>query len=74
MRRLVLVCLLLSLYFSNLFAREGMWVPVFLEKYNLQEMQQMGFRLSARDIYDVNQPSMKDAVVLFGCVDCNPIQ
>ena len=66
MRRLVLVCLLLSLYFSNLFAREGMWVPVFLEKYNLQEMQQMGFRLSARDIYDVNQPSMKDAVVLFG--------
>jgi len=61
---LILVAVLLSLY--ALQAREGMWVPVLLEKYNLAEMQQMGFKLTASDIYDVNNASMKDAVVLFG--------
>lgn len=51
---------------SILNAREGMWVPTLLGKYNMEEMQQMGFRLTAQDIYDVNHASMKDAVVLFG--------
>ena len=47
-------------------AKEGMWIPTLLNKYNIEEMKQMGFRLSAEDIYSVNQASMKDAVVLFG--------
>jgi len=51
---------------AHLSAKEGMWVPLLLEKYNIPEMQKMGFKLSARDIYDVNHASMKDAVVLFG--------
>mgnify|MGYP004702957315 CR=1 FL=1 len=66
MKKLVLIFAVLFLLNSALFSREGMWVPLFLEKYNLEEMQQMGFRLSAQDIYDINQASMKDAVVLFG--------
>lgn len=48
------------------FAKEGMWIPTLLNKYNIEEMKQMGFRLSAEDIYSVNKASMKDAVVLFG--------
>jgi len=32
----------------------------------MEEMQQMGFRLTAEDVYSINQNSMKDAVVLFG--------
>lgn len=47
-------------------AKEGMWIPMLLEKYNLAEMQEKGFKLSAADIYDVNNASMKDAIVLFG--------
>ncbi|MCY1722742.1 S46 family peptidase [Prolixibacteraceae bacterium Z1-6] len=47
-------------------AKEGMWIPTLLEKYNLAEMQEMGFKLTAQDIYDVNNASMKDAVVIFG--------
>jgi len=47
-------------------AKEGMWIPTLLNKYNIEEMKQMGFRLTAEDIYSVNQASMKDAVVLFG--------
>lgn len=55
------------LFFSvSLHAKEGMWIPTLLEKYNLAEMQAMGFKLTAQDIYDVNNASMKDAVVIFG--------
>lgn len=54
------------LFVSSLLAREGMWIPTLLGKYNIEEMQKMGFKLTAEDIYSVNHASMKDAVVLFG--------
>ncbi len=47
-------------------AKEGMWIPLLLKKYNIEEMQQMGFKLTAEDIYSVNQACMKDAVMIFG--------
>ncbi len=43
----------------------GMWIPLFLSQ-NEAEMQQLGFRLTADDIYSINHSSMKDAIVLFG--------
>lgn len=51
---------------TSAFAKEGMWIPTLLNKYNIEEMKQMGFKLTTEDIYSVNQASMKDAVVLFG--------
>lgn len=48
------------------FADEGMWVPMFLSKYNEADMQSKGLKLSAEDIYSVNHASLKDAVVQFG--------
>lgn len=57
---------LVILSFNSVLAREGMWIPTLLNKYNIEEMKQMGFRLTADDIYSVNHVSMKDAVVLFG--------
>lgn len=66
MRKLLgLLCFLLFSA-SSLLAKEGMWVPSLLKKLNIGEMQRMGFRLSAEDVYDVNHASMKDAVVIFG--------
>lgn len=47
-------------------ADEGMWIPLLLKKYNIEEMQQAGFKLTAEDIYDINQASLKDAVVGLG--------
>lgn len=47
-------------------ADEGMWIPLLLKKYNIEDMQKKGFRLTAEDIYSVNQVCMKDAVVIFG--------
>lgn len=48
------------------FADEGMWLPLFLEQLNEKEMKAMGMKISARDIYDVNKGSLKDAIVQFG--------
>ncbi|MDR2979713.1 MAG: S46 family peptidase [Bacteroidales bacterium] len=64
MKKLLLSLLIFFLLpFSR--ADEGMWIPLFL-KYNEAEMQQMGFKLTAEDVYSVNNHSMKDAIVLFG--------
>ena len=62
----ILTFLLLFLFVQSIYAVEGMWIPTLLKKFNIEEMQKMGFKLSAEDIYDVNHASMKDAVVLFG--------
>ncbi|MGM0408306.1 MAG: S46 family peptidase, partial [Bacteroidota bacterium] len=66
MRRLKFSIFFVLFIIGSLTAKEGMWIPLLLEKYNLAEMQEMGFKLSARDIYDVNNASMKDAVAVFG--------
>jgi len=60
--------LLLSLVLSMLIARpdEGMWIPLLLEQLNEKEMQDMGFKLTAEDIYSINNSSMKDGIVIFG--------
>ena len=46
-------------------ADEGMWLPSLISQ-RIVDMQSKGFKLSAEDIYSVNQASLKDAVVLFG--------
>tara|TARA_B100000780_G_C21112245_1_gene449584 strand:+ start:371 stop:2527 length:2157 start_codon:yes stop_codon:yes gene_type:complete len=56
-----------SLVVSQLvFAKEGMWLPFLLQQLNEGEMQSMGMKLSADDIYSVNHSSLKDAVLIFG--------
>lgn len=65
-RKILILIAAISLIVLKLAAKEGMWIPILLEKYNLAEMQQMGFKLTASDIYDVNNASMKDAIVIFG--------
>src|SRR5690554_74068 len=53
-----------------LFAQQGgMWIPSLLEGMNENEMQNLGMKMSAKDIYDVNNSSLKDAIVHFngGC-------
>ncbi len=65
-KRIVLT-LAVALFLQN-FARadEGMWIPMLLKKYNIEQMQEIGFKLSAEDVYSVNQACLKDAVVIFG--------
>ena len=59
------LALLLCFAFITASADEGMWLPNLIGS-RIKDMRQKGFRLSAEDIYSINQASMKDAVVLFG--------
>jgi len=47
----------------------GMWIPSLLEGMNEDEMTSLGSKLSAKDIYDTNNSSLKDAIGHFngGC-------
>jgi hypothetical protein len=62
-----LILSLVALFWvSQANAQEGMWIPSLLEQLNESEMQAMGMKMDASDIYNVNQGSLKDAIVHFG--------
>ena len=64
-KRIILIALALAAAFQPLRAEEGMWLPLLISQ-RIEDMQAHGFRLTAEDVYSVNQASLKDAVVLFG--------
>ena len=67
MRILKLLIVLLSF---PIFAQQGgMWIPSMLKGMNESEMQRLGMKISAEDIYDANNSSIKDAIIHFdgGC-------
>ena len=65
MKKLLIIALAL-LSVSIVRADEGMWLLSKLKPLNIEKMQQMGFKLTAEDIYDVNKPGIKDAIVGLG--------
>ena len=62
------VILAITLIISILIVKadEGMWLPYNLSGQSLAEMQQLGCKLTAEQIFNLNQPSLKDAIVQFG--------
>lgn len=58
------VYFLIAGFFSlfNVRADEGMWLLPLLEEMNISSMQEMGLKLNADQIYNVNASSLKDAV------------
>ena len=51
-------------------ADEGMWLPALVGKLNIAKMQSMGLKLSAEQIYSINNSSLKDAVVALDRGSC----
>ena len=47
-------------------ADEGMWLLQLLDKMNIKDMKAAGCKLTAKQIYDVNNSSLKDAIMIFG--------
>ena len=47
-------------------ADEGMWMLPLLQKMNAKAMKELGCRLSPKEIYDINNSSLKDAIIQFG--------
>jgi hypothetical protein len=60
---LVVVCLFIVSFAK---ADEGMWLPQLLAQLNEKQMKSMGMKISAKDIYNINTGSLKDAIVSFG--------
>ena len=58
--------ILLFIPLAVLKADEGMWLPSLVGELKIGDMQEKGFRLSADDIYHINQAAITDAVVSFG--------
>ena len=46
-------------------ADEGMWLPMFIKKLNIADMQKKGLKLTAEEIYSINNSSLKDAIKRF---------
>ena len=64
--RLILLTSVSTLISIFSLANEGMWLPLLLEKLNEKEMKSLGMKISAKDIYNINSGSLKDAIVSFG--------
>lgn len=57
-------CFLVTGFISK--ADEGMWLPLLLQQLNEKQMKSMGMKIAAKDIYNINAGSLKDAIVSFG--------
>src|SRR5690606_469225 len=65
----LLLCSFLTLQLAFAQQTGGMWIPSLLEGKVAGNMQKVGMKMTAKEIYDVNQSSLKDAIVHFngGC-------
>ncbi len=54
----------------SVMADEGMWLPSFLSKVNVEQMQKLGSTLTATDIYNINSSSIKDAIIVLDHGSC----
>lgn len=60
----LLLALLLVLFRS--YADEGMWLPMLLGQQVYNDMVKKGLKLTKDQLYAINKPSIKDAIVIFG--------
>ena len=58
---LSLITILLIVPFAK--ADEGLWLPLLVKNQKYAQMRKMGLKLSAEEIYSVNQACVKDAVI-----------
>ncbi|HEY0029634.1 MAG TPA: S46 family peptidase [Bacteroidia bacterium] len=69
MKKTTLLLIVFQLLTFNLLkADEGMWLPMLL-KDNYEQMKKAGLKLTPEQLYDINNTSLKDAIVWFngGC-------
>lgn len=61
----IALVLSLSLVFRAA-ADEGMWLPLLLGQQVYNDMVKKGLKLTAAQLYSINKPSVKDAILIFG--------
>lgn len=62
---LVTIVLLFSLVAKSI-ADEGMWLPLLLGQQVYNDMVKKGLKLTKEQLYNINKPSLKDAIIIFG--------
>ncbi len=63
MKRTLLYFLIFCIIVPSASAEEGMWLPLLLKNQKYSEMRKMGLKLSAEEIYSINEACVKDAVI-----------
>ena len=66
MKKLITIITALTLFAGSAFADEGMWLLPLIQKMNGKAMKELGCELTPKEIYDINNTSLKDAIVQFG--------
>src|SRR3954471_17176500 len=66
MRKLFITIIFLFVLFFKSFADEGMWLPLLLGQQVYNEMVKKGLKLTKEQLYNINKPCLKDAVLIFG--------
>jgi hypothetical protein len=62
---LITIILSLSLVAKSM-ADEGMWLPLLLGQQVYDQMKKKGLTLTKDQLYNINKPSLKDAIIIFG--------
>ncbi len=66
MKKIISIITAMTIFAGSVFADEGMWLLPLLEKMNGKAMKELGCELTPKQIYDINNTSLKDAIVQFG--------
>jgi hypothetical protein len=67
MNRKITLTLIVSFLFNvAIKADEGMWLPMLLGQQVYDDMVKKGLKLTKEQLYDINKPSIKDAIIIFG--------
>lgn len=64
-KQITLIGIISILSLLYLQAQEGMWLPMLISQ-NEADMKAKGMKISATDIYNTNNNSLKDAIISFG--------
>src|SRR6185436_5050054 len=66
MKKLLIIATISLLTGLRSFADEGMWLPLLLGQQVYSDMVKKGLKLTKEQLYNINKPSLKDAILIFG--------
>ena len=66
MKKTLLAFFLFAILAFKASADEGMWLPLLLGQQVYADMVKKGLKLTKEQLYSINKPSIKDAIIIFG--------
>lgn len=66
MKKITIALLLSITMVFRAAADEGMWLPLLLGQQVYNDMVKKGLKLTKDQLYNINKPSVKDAIIIFG--------